>query len=111
MLYQLSIQELGKISHKALHHYLYRTIIDRADISHNEKIGVFTVLGTTGTPHTMPLFPKQSCSCLSTGIYNHIITAQISISIEVAQLKINSSKLKDQKGQDIRMQETSSRRY
>jgi len=96
--------------------YVYRAIIDRGDISHNEKLGVFTVLGTTGTPHVVRLFPKQSCSCPSTGLCYHIIAAQISIGIEVenAQLKINLTQLrriKDQKGQDIRTQETSSRRY
>ena len=76
--------------------YVYRAIIDRGDISHNEKLGVFTVLGTTGTPHVVRLFPKQSCSCPSTGLCYHIIAAQISIGIEVgnAQLRINLTRLR-----------------
>lgn len=75
---------------------IYREIIDRGEISHNEKLGVFTVLSTTGTPRVVRLFPKQSCSCPSSGLCYHIIAAQISIGLEVGnvQLKVNLTQLR-----------------
>lgn len=76
--------------------YGYRMLIDRGEISHNVKLGVFTVLGTTGTPHAVKLFPTQSCSCPSSGCCYHIIAAQMSIGLESGstQRKINLTQLR-----------------
>ena len=37
----------------------FRLILDRKDISHNQELGVFTVLGTNGNPHAVYVYFHQ----------------------------------------------------
>ena len=45
-------------------------------------MGVFTVVGTTGKPHAIRLFPKESCTCPSTSRCYHILAVRMSIGLE-----------------------------
>ena len=65
-------------------------------ITHNPSLGVFTVLGTTGNPHAVRLFPKESCTCPSTTQCYHILAAKMSIGMEnnVCKRKINLTQLR-----------------
>lgn len=51
-------------------------------ISHNAELGVFTVLGMTGKPHAICLFPKESCSCPATSMCYHILAVHMSIRLQ-----------------------------
>ena len=44
------------------------------------KLGLFTVLGTTGNAR---VFPKESCTCLQVVLCYHIIAAKLSIGMDV----------------------------
>ena len=57
-------------------------IIENGHVTHNCKLGVFTVLGTTGNPHAVQLFPKETCTCPSTGLCYHIMAVRMSIGID-----------------------------
>ena len=63
--------------------YFFRLIIENDQISFSAKLGVFTVVGTTGNAHAVRLFPKASCTCPSTGSCYHIIAAKSSIGLDV----------------------------
>ena len=58
-------------------------------------MGVFTVLGTTGNPNVIRLFPKESCSCPSTGRCYHIMAVRMSIGLDIpcCEQKINLTQL------------------
>ena len=73
-----------------------RSIIENGCISHNHKLGVFTVVGTSGNPHAVKLFPKESCTCPSTSQCYHILAARISVGLEptTSQKKINLTQLR-----------------
>ena len=70
--------------------------MNSGNISHNEKLGVFTVLGTTGNPNVIRLFPKESCSCPSTRRCYHIMAVRMSIGLDIAcdKKKINLTELR-----------------
>ena len=59
----------------------FRLILDRKDISHNQELGVFTVLGTNGNPHAVRLFPSESCTCPSTSQCYHILAIRMSVGL------------------------------
>ena len=63
--------------------HLCRLIIEKGEINHNVKLGLFTVLGTTGNAHAVRLFPKESCTCPVSSLCYHIIAAKLSIGMEV----------------------------
>ena len=75
-------------------------IIENGNISHNCKLGVLSVLGTTGNPQAVRLFPKKNCTCPSTSLYYHIIA--VCMSIEMDQQKpmsiVNLSRLRRNAG-------------
>ena len=48
-----------------MYSHVFRAIVNSSNTSHNEKLGVFTVLGTIVNPNVIRLFPKESCSCSS----------------------------------------------
>ena len=56
-----------------------RFIIEHNQISHNQSLGVFTVVGTTGNAHAVRLFPKESCTCPSTNSCYHILAVRMSV--------------------------------
>ena len=59
-----------------------RFVIEKKQISHNQELGVFTVLGTTGRPHAICIFPKESCTCPSRGRCYHILAVKMNIGLE-----------------------------
>ena len=71
-------------------------MLERGNISHNHKLGVFTVVGTTGNPHVVTLFPTEKCTCASTTHCYHILAARLSIGLEdgKSKRKINLTQLK-----------------
>lgn len=86
--------------------FFHRLIIENNKISHNVKLGVFTVIGTTGNPHAVRLFPKESCTCPSNDLCYHLIAAKLSIGMNVqscsrrvnlSQLRQNTRSRKDKK--------------
>ena len=70
-------------------------IIENGNISHNCKLGVFSVLGTTGNPQAVRLFPKETCTCPSTNLCYHIIAVGKSIGMDQQKpmSKVNLSRL------------------
>ena len=76
--------------------FLCRMIIEKGNITHNCKLGVFTVLGTTGNPQAVRLFPKEDCTCPSTGLCYHIMAVRISIGMDQQKplSKVNLSRLR-----------------
>ena len=77
-------------------YFLCRMIIENGNISHNCKIGVFTVLGTTGNPQAVRLFPKETCTCPSTSLCYHIMAVRMSIGMDQQKppSKVNLSRLR-----------------
>lgn len=71
-------------------------MLERGSISHNHKLGVFTVVGTTGNPHVVTLFPTEKCTCASTTHCYHILAARLSVGLEdgKSKRKINLTQLK-----------------
>ncbi len=88
-------------------------LIKNGHVSHDPKMGAFTVLGSGGKPHVVRLFPKEDCSCPSPTTCYHIIGVKLSLGIPVykVQKKVNLTQLRwnpeqrtkrnlDEKGQD-----------
>ena len=73
-----------------------RLIIEKKQISHNQSLRVFTVIGPTGNPHAIRMFPKESCTFPSTGRCYHIIAVRMSIGLEDvnSQRKVNLTQLR-----------------
>lgn len=73
-----------------------RSIIASKQISHNQVLGVFTVVGTTGNAHAVRLFPRESCTCPSTNRCYHILAVRMSIGLEDIDAKktINLTQLR-----------------
>ena len=65
-------------------------------INLNQRLGVFTVIGTTGTPHAIKLFPKESCTCPSTSRCYHILAVRMTIGLEDvnSRKKVNLTQLR-----------------
>ena len=72
---------------------VYRHIIEKKQISQNQSLGVFTVIGTSGNPHAIRIFPKESCTCPSTGRCYHIL-AVIGLEDVSLQRKVNLTQLR-----------------
>ena len=77
----------------------FRLILDRKDISHNQELGVFTVLGTNGNPHAVRLFPSESCTCPSTSQCYHILAVRMSVGLidQNGKKRINLTQLRRNK--------------
>ena len=60
-------------------------------ISFDSKLHVFTVKGSSGVARVVTLFPKQSCSCPSTGECYHILAVKKSIGMETENKKNRKS--------------------
>lgn len=73
----------------------FRLLIDNKCISHDPKLGTFTVIGTGGKPHAVKLFPVETCSCPSTSTCYHIIGVKMSLGIPFEQqTKVNLTQLR-----------------
>ncbi len=73
-----------------------RYLIQNNMINFNQGLGVFTVVGTTGTPHAITLFPKESCTCPSTNRCYHVLAVRMSIGLEDinSRRKVNLTQLR-----------------
>lgn len=56
--------------------------ISKGHLCHNWSLDVFTVLGTSGKPHSVRIFPSESCTCPATRRCYHIVAAQKSVGLE-----------------------------
>uniref|UniRef100_A0A1X7UTF2 SWIM-type domain-containing protein n=1 Tax=Amphimedon queenslandica TaxID=400682 RepID=A0A1X7UTF2_AMPQE len=56
---------------------IFRFTLENKNISHNQGLGIFTVLDISGIPHAVPLFATESCSCPSTTKCCHIIAVKM----------------------------------
>ena len=65
-------------------------------ISFDAKLGVFIVKNTEGKHHAVTIFPKQTCTCPSTGECYHIISARMSLGMQPKQTEtvVNLSQLR-----------------
>ena len=59
--------------------------MENGKIADNFELGVFTIVGTSEKAQVVRLFPKESCTCPSTGACYHILAAKISIGMEGKQ--------------------------
>ena len=59
-----------------------RSVISSGSLSHNQSLGVFTVVGTGGKAHAVRIFPNESCTCPSTTRCYHILAARMSVGLE-----------------------------
>ena len=71
-------------------------LIQNKKVAHNSALGVFTVIGTSGNPHAVQLFPKETCTCPSTSRCYHILAVRMSVGLSdtIAHPKINLTKLR-----------------
>jgi len=60
-------------------------VLTEERISFDPKLGVFVVRSSENHHHAVTLFPKQSCTCPSTGECYHIISAKMSLGMESKQ--------------------------
>lgn len=76
--------------------FFYRMLVKNGSVSHDPKMGTFTVLGSTGKPHVVRVFPSEYCSCPSTATCYHIIAVKISlgISMDKERKKVNLTQLR-----------------
>ena len=77
-------------------HSIIRMLIKNGCVSHDPKLGTFTVLGSNGKPHAVRLFPSEDCSCPSTATCYHLIAVKLSLGIHVGneQKKVNLTQLR-----------------
>lgn len=54
-------------------------ILQSGKISFDPKLHLFNVLGSGDRPYVVRLFPRESCSCPSSGLCYHIIAVKMSI--------------------------------
>lgn len=83
-------------------------VIKNNHISFDPKLHVFNVKGTTGVTRVVTLFPRQTCSCPSTGDCYHILAVKYSLGIypsskrsarlNLSQLRKNTRSKKDKSG-------------
>ena len=59
-----------------------RLILQSGKISFDPKLHLFNVLGSGDRPYVVRLFPRESCSCPSSGTCYHILAVKISIGSE-----------------------------
>ena len=73
-----------------------RSIISSGHLSHNQSLGVFTVIGTSGNPHAVRIFPSESCTCPSTARCYHILAVRMSVGLEdvSSKRKVNLTQLR-----------------
>jgi len=65
-------------------------IINNNDISFNPKMRIFIVKGTKEVPRMATLFPKQSCTCPSTGECYHVLAIKISLGMATGREGVNN---------------------
>ena len=64
-------------------------IVENDNIVFNTKMGAFIVKGSKEVKRTVTLFPKQTCSCLSTGECYHILAAKMILGIATEKKRLH----------------------
>jgi len=82
-------------------------VVSSNNISFDPKLHVFNVKGTSGVTHVITLYPRESCSCPSTGECYHILATKYSIGMppssrqktrsNLSQLRRNTRNKSDKK--------------
>ena len=74
----------------------FRMLVKGGSVSHDAKLGTFTVLGSTGKPHVVKVFPLEYCSCPSTTTCYHILAVKLSLGIVISEgaKKVNLTQLR-----------------
>ncbi len=57
-------------------------VVRNDHISFNPKLHVFNVKGTSGVTHVVTLFPRETCSCPSTGDCYHLLATKYSLGFQ-----------------------------
>ena len=61
-----------------------QAIVEADKIGFNTKLHCFNVKGSSGITRVVTIFPKETCSCPSSGDCYHILAAKISIGIAIS---------------------------
>lgn len=71
-------------------------LVKNGSLSHDPKLGTFTVIGSSGKPHVVKLFPSEYCSCPSTTTCYHILGTKLSLGIDISveRKKVNLTQLR-----------------
>ena len=64
-------------------------MVENDNIVFNTKMRAFFVKGSKEVKRIFTLFPKQTCSCLSTGERYHILTAKISLGMATEKKRLH----------------------
>ena len=76
-------------------HFFRRFLFKNGSVSHDPKLGTFTVLGSMRKPHAVRIFLTESCSCPSSTQCYHIIAVKMSLEMPVENhKKVNLSQLR-----------------
>ena len=89
---RLSEQQEVKLGYQKSHSSLTQferahIILQSGNISFDPKLHLFNVIGSGNRPYIVRLFPREMCSCPSSGICYHIIAVIISIGSETSVTK------------------------
>ena len=68
------------------------------------------MIGTSGTPHAVRIFPRETCTCPSTGRCYHVLAVRMSVGLETidSQRKVNLTRLR--KNTRSKVEKTSGRK-
>ena len=71
-------------------------LVESGRVSHDPKMGTFTVMGSSDKSHSVRLHPTEYCSCPATATCYHIIAVRMSVGMPVSceSKKVNMSQLK-----------------
>lgn len=85
-----------KIPYHDLVFVFLRMLIEKGCLSHDPKMGTFTVKGSSDKPYVVRLYPKEYCSCPATSLCYHVIAVRLSLGMEISQetKRVNLSQLK-----------------
>ena len=72
-------------------HVRAQSIVRADNISFDTKLHCFNVKGLSGVTRVVTLFPKETCSCPSTGLCYHIAAAKLGVGMPVSENKIHHS--------------------
>ena len=68
-------------------------VLKEGNISFDDKLHCFTVKGTSGVLRVVTLFPKETCSCPSTGDCYHLMAVRLSVGMPEPKGKVTSHNL------------------
>ncbi len=73
-----------------------RVLLKNGCVSQDPKLGTFTVIGSTGKPHVVKVFPQEYCLCPSATSCYHILAVKLGLEIPVNRepKKVNLTQLR-----------------